>query len=377
MTAHRHEDALSVATELLGLAPARRAEGPPGGRFGVVSFQGRPRFLLPLGWSDAARAACLAYLGLRDRGTRITRRAVAAGLATGLLERSGGGRWGALDHCVGDLDADGLLVHLARELDQEQVAVAVGLGVVDAVWKPTLHVFAPNGTPLAFVKVGRGPVAAELVGREAAALARWAAHPDPRIVVPDLLGATTWRGLPMVLVAPLPTDARRLPGPVSPWPVRTLDDPLPDTALSDAPWWTSRVDAAEAAGDTTLEKLLQRIEDRHGCEDRAWARWHGDWVPWNLARCRQGLVAWDWEYSEPGAPVGLDEVHGRYQSERVGRRRPVAEALDAARSVAPSPWAADAHLAMLVTRDAELVRLGGDPSTDAHEIRVAADARLR
>ncbi|MGI8709836.1 MAG: hypothetical protein ACR2LA_02430, partial [Acidimicrobiales bacterium] len=88
-------------------------------------------------------------------------------------------------------------------------------------------------------------------------------------------------------------------------------------------------------------------------------------------------VAWDWEYSEPGAPVGLDEVQGRYQQLRVGQARPVAEALAGAGAAAPSPWTADAHLAMLLTRNAELARLGGAAPRDDAEIRRFAAAALR
>jgi hypothetical protein len=42
-------------------------------------------------------------------------------------------------------------------------------------------------------------------------------------------------------------------------------------------------------------------------------RWHGDWVPWNLARSSAGLVAWDWEHSSTGMPVGSDVVHQAFQ----------------------------------------------------------------
>ena len=372
----RGETAVDVATELLGLVPVTTTSmtGPRDGRFGLVSFRGRPRFLLPLGWPATTQSSCLSYLGLRGLAVQANRRLVAAGLRTGAIE-AGGGRWGSVDRFQGEAGPDSLVAHLAEVLGQPEVAVAVGLGTVDVVWKPTLHVFAPDGTPLAFVKVGRGPVAAELVGRETAALDRWGEHPDPRLVVPELLGSTVWRGLPMALVAPLPLDAHRLPGPVSPWPVRTLDEPLPDASLDRAPWWMARREAAAADEEPTLEKFLQQVEDRHGGLDRAWARSHGDWVSWNQAHCHLGLVAWDWEYSEAGAPVGLDEVHGRYQEERVRHRRSVADALATVDEVAPSAWVADAHLVMLLTRDRELVRLGGAPGQDAAALRSAAESR--
>ena len=41
--------------------------------------------------------------------------------------------------------------------------------------------------------------------------------------------------------------------------------------------------------------------------------WHGDWVSWNLAGLRGEAYAWDWEYSDPSAPVGFDLLHWHFQ----------------------------------------------------------------
>jgi hypothetical protein len=173
----------------------------------------------------------------------------------------------------------------------------------------------------------------------------------------------------------MPADVRRLPaGATSPWPVRQLDPPLPDGSVATAPWWTER--RREHADVPEVDDLLDRIEARHGTEVHAWARWHGDWVPWNLARCHRGLVAWDWEYSEPGAPVGLDEVHGRYQVERVARGAGVDAALRTAHGAVADPWLPAAHLAMLVTRHARLARLAGTEVGDHRAVLAAARTRL-
>lgn len=379
--------ALQVATDLLGLRPALRGRGRgcDGADVGVVALGGRARFLLPLASPAVTRAACLAYVRLRDQPTVAQRVAVATAF------RLRGDRFVAPSRLRADDGPDGLLAHIADQVGQPQVAVAMGLGTVDAVWKPTLHVFDTAGTPLAFVKVGLGPVAASLVAREAEVLARWADHPDPRIVVPRLSGTSTWRKVPLVLVAPLPADVRRLPAPVSAWPVHTLDDAVADRPLAAAEWWTSRrtITEADTGADTcagagahagrgtpTVAQLLDRIEQRHGGVDLQWARWHGDWVLWNQARCSRGLVAWDWEYSEPAAPAGLDEVHGRYQQVRVVDGRPINDALAAARRAAPTRWLADAHVAMLLTRDAELARLAGEPTADSTQLRLAAAEAL-
>jgi len=363
-------NALEVATDLLGLQPVTAGAADDDATLAVVAFAGRPRFLLPVVSPEATHAACLAYVGLRNRATIAQRFAVAGAF------RLGAGRGVAPNRLRADDGPDGLLAHIAARLGRREVAVAMGLGTVDAVWKPTLQVFDTDGTPLAFVKIGLGPVAGALVAREAEALARWADHPDPRLVVPALLGTSTWRQIPLVMVAPLPPDVRRLPAPVSAWPVCSLDAPVSDGPLAVAEWWTTRRTAAEDAQPTVAE-LLERIEERHNGQDLPWARWHGDWVLWNQARCSGGLVAWDWEYSEPAAPVGLDEVHGCYQQRRVVDGRPIAQALAAACAAAPTRWLADAHVAMLLTRDAELSRLAGKPTTDSSELNRAASEALR
>jgi hypothetical protein len=366
--------ALEAVTALLGLRPA----GAPGStsttaRFGVVAGRSGPRFLVPLDHPAAAPQACLAYLGLRDLRTRATRG------AAGLALRAGVRRGVIAEVLEADAGPGSLLDELGRLLEHPEhgraLAVAVGLGQHDEVWKPTLQVFRPDGEPAAFVKVGLGAVADQLVATEAATLALWGQEPDPRLVVPELLAEARWEGLRLAVVAPLPTDARRLPAQqvTDAWPVRELDGPLRTVAPADAPWWQAR--RAANAEHRRVDELLDRIEQRHRAP-ASWGRWHGDWVPWNLARCHRGLVAWDWEYSEPGAPVGLDEVHGAYQVARVGQGRSISAALAAARASTADPWLADAHLAMLVTRSTELERLTGRPPTDQLELLAAADAAL-
>lgn len=361
--------ALGVLTDLLGLRPASASRRDPGHTLGVVGGTDHPRFLLPLDHPPATTAACVAYNALRPTRTRATRRAVALAAQVGLDRRVAGTRF------VADRSPGSLLAHLADLLGEPDVQVAVGVGNHDAVWKPTLQCFTPDGEPVAYVKVGLGPVAAELVTTERAALEAWDRLDDPRLVVPGLLATTVWEGTPIICTQPMPVDVRRLPpGVISPWPVRLLDAPLPDQPITAAPWWTERTRRHD--GDAEVAGLLAVIEDRHRGPDRSWARWHGDWVPWNLARCSRGLVAWDWEYSEPGAPVGLDEVHGEYQHHRVLLGRTVADALQAARRVAPDAWVADAHLAMLLTRFARLRHLAGTEVGDHRAIVEAARGLL-
>ncbi len=361
--------ALDIIGEILDLRPAT-ASTPAAGRLGVVSGRRGARFLVPTGWRDAAVASCTAYNGLRESRTRASR------LVVGSALRAGASRAVLSEELEADTGPGSLLDHLTEVLGVGEIGVAIGLGRMDALWRPTLQTFTPDGEPVAFVKVGRGPLVSTLVATEADALRAWGAHPDPRLVVPGVLSETTWRDQPILAVAPMPEDVRRLPpGPVGAWAVRTLDDPLPDAALSDAPWWTGR--RARFADDAAIDRILQRIEDRHDGPARAWARAHGDWVPWNLARCHLGTVAWDWEYSEAGAPAGLDEAHFAYQVAHLPGGLPIPAALAAARAACADPWVADAHLAMLVTRAGDLARVAGGPVTDHHEVLAAVEAVLR
>jgi hypothetical protein len=401
--------ALEAVTALLGLRPA----GAPGStsttaRFGVVAGRSGPRFLVPLDHPAAAPQACLAYLGLRDLRTRATRG------AAGLALRAGVRRGVIAEVLEADAGPGSLLDELGRLLEHPEhgraLAVAVGLGQHDEVWKPTLQVFRPDGEPAAFVKVGLGAVADQLVATEAATLALWGQEPDPRLVVPELLAEARWEGLRLAVVAPLPTDARRLPAQqvTDAWPVRELDGPLRTVAPADAPWWQAR--RAANAEHRRVDELLDRIEQRHRAP-ASWGRWHGDWVPWNLARCHRGLVAWDWEYSRAGraggprrgprclpggtgrpGPIDLGRAH-RSRPARAPRRladcrppcscssalapppTPTAPMRDAARrtSAPPSTWLADAT-SPCWSPQPELEHRLGRPPADGAELLAADDA---
>jgi hypothetical protein len=362
----RAATALDAVSGLLDLRPVTSGQAEPDRtRLGVVNGRSGPRFLVPLDHPTAAPQACLAYLGLRDTRTRIQRGAVGLGLKLRM------GRVVTREVLSAATGPGSMIRGLADLLGQDEIAVGVGVGRIDEVWKPTLQVFSTEGAPLAFVKVGLGPVAAQLVHTEAATLARWRHHPDPRLVVPRLIAETSWDGIPIVVVGPLPADARRLPpGVVGAWAVRTLDGATTVAPLADGPWWQER--RARFAADPAVDAILGAIEQRHTDIGHEWARWHGDWVPWNLARCHRGLVAWDWEYSEPDAPVGLDETHGAYQQAHVVDGRSIRDALAIARAAAPSPWVADAHVAMLVTRFADIARLAGTTPSGLNELLSAA-----
>src|SRR6266542_3005755 len=230
--------------------------------------------------------------------------------------RVGAGQWALRDRLVVSVAAgaaptslEELLIgaHLRSLLGAPDLVMSIGVREPHPNRKPTLQLLDGAGEVRGYVKVGWSPLTSELVRNEADALRACAAHPPPGLGVPTVLASGRWRDLDRV---------RRHRQPLRPPPV-TITRGLAATAgrralpLGASPWWSSvrervaRVasGAASAAGAAsatageiaaTLEGCLARIEERCGDMRFEFGRWHGDWVPWNLAWDGERLFAWDW-----------------------------------------------------------------------------------
>jgi hypothetical protein len=77
-----------------------------------------------------------------------------------------------------------------------------------------------------------------------------------------------------------------------------------------------------------MSRYACRLEQSLGDRGLQFGAWHGDWVPWNLARQGRQLFAWDWEYSGHEAPLGFDLLHYQFQTAFVFEGRTVAEAAE-------------------------------------------------
>jgi hypothetical protein len=179
-----------------------------------------------------------------------------------------------------------------------------------------------------------------------------------RLGAPALLHQGEWRGLDLIITAPLPRAVRRL-GTGSRLPdasvlreISELSEPGPGE-LATSQWWIGlrqriSAGAADAPACAQLTLAAERIQAQHGRAVLHFGTWHGDFVPWNLARLGQRLYAWDWESSAPDAPVGMDAVHFHFQVAFVARQRSLDEAVaHAERSARPAlsalGVATDAH----------------------------------
>ena len=341
-------------------------------------------FLVSLKARRAASSALTSYNALRSPRRRLVRRVLGVGLRTGLVQPLLPGKIdvGTAVNATPEQLAGVLLSEHLRELfGRGPVAVAVS-GGSGPYRKPVLQVFSTDGMPLGYVKVGWNNWTRDAVRREAAALRACADRGPMQFGVPALVDHYVWRGLELLVTAPMPLGVRRL-AVSSPLPdvgvlreISRLSEPYFDE-LATSPWWLglrARIVAglADAAVRARLDEVADRVERSDGHAMLEFGTWHGDFAPWNLARLGGRLFVWDWEDSAPQAPVGFDAVHFHFQVAFVARRFPLDQAalsglkarpaLEALGIAAPTHrLIATLHLLELSARHAEASSSAGRP----------------
>lgn len=303
-----------------------RRRGPAGpGTRDVYLFPsgGRPRLLVPAdlpGSSVMVRRLGGSRAGLVGPARRVLERSLRSP-AFPLLG------WPRLTVSGGGPDADSIERHLGASLGTD-VRVGVLLGTRRVNQKPVLQVFASDGSVLGYAKVGHNDLTADLVRREAQALASVAAHRPRTFRVPEVLHHGRWSGLEVLVMSALPSGGRaserqRLAAAreVADLDGRTL------TTLADSEHLTRLLERVLGVGGGTggaaAERVLDAVEvlaERHGGDVVALGGWHGDWGHWNMGVTDGVLHVWDWERHEPRVPVGFDELHFAAQSVRPGQR---------------------------------------------------------
>ncbi|NES13470.1 MULTISPECIES: hypothetical protein [Micromonospora] len=378
---------LGVAAKAAGLPPGHRTVA----RYAVVPSVDRAKFLLPLASRRVGAASTLAYNALRPPRVRANRLAV--GVLAG-LGVTGLARMPVLT-VAAPTDADPaellLTAHLAR-VEGRPLHAAIGIRPPDPHHKPTLQLFDGRGAAWAYAKVGWNDATRAMVRAEADALRAAPRAGGDLPAVPRLLRELAWGNLAVTLVEPMPAGVRRLPRPDRPELAAMLavarrgGPPAAPRPLAGSPFLADLTARARRAGGPVGAALAALVE-RDGATTLEFGHWHGDWVPWNLGTHRGRLVAWDWENSGPGRPVGFDLAHQAFQSALSLRGRPVPEAtadlvavldrygdrlgLDPTRR----RLVADAYLVELWLRTAELAAGGGGWSDRLHPalLHVLAD----
>lgn len=350
-------------------------------RYALVPSAARARFLVPLLTRPAALASLLRYNRLRDLRTATARAGIAAASATGLIDT-------ACDQLVvtvpSDLPAQHyeqhlLLAHLREQLRTPELAAGIGVRPIDPNSKPTLQLFTGTGKPIGYAKLGWNEATRELVRNEAHTL-----HNLPtdmaHVHTPQVLWAGTWQGREVTVTCALPPGISRHPNPDKPPAATTLLDfaGTPHTvALTASDYWKQlteevpAIHADEADLGNALSRYLMAVRDHWGDTQITVARWHGDWVPWNMGTKHDRLYVWDWEHSHAQVPLGFDLAHWWFQVAFVLRNSHLVPALAHVRSRCSTGWpelgitpeqgmlVADLYLAELARRTSRLHRGGG------------------
>lgn len=318
------------------VSTARRPSAEPASEsYLVLPHTRRPRLLLPVE-PAVARRAVGAYRGLRTARAEIWSRAIRASVLT---TPAVSGRLGRLD-VHAPVDAPRLLPMLAQALEADRVYAMLAVRRPEPVSKPTVAVLDPAGRPLGYAKVGRSALTDAMVRNEAATLTALGGR-LPMIEVPRVTGTLQWLGHPVALLEPLPSGARRCslpPFSMAPvlWAV-AASGRIEERPLEGASYHRRLQERIDRCGsvDADLARLLDRWR-RHAVQDTTnlrFGRSHGDWVSWNLGRFRGRFVVWDWERSQPDAPVGFDACHWYFQ--RARETHDVDSAVEAVLTIAP------------------------------------------
>ena len=292
-------------------------------RYAVIPSLEHARFLLPLASRRVTAASLLAYNALRPPKVRASRAAI------GMLARVGALGLTRAPVLSVQAPAPELLLasFLAEQLGEQELHAAIGIRPPDPHHKPTLQLFDAAGRPRGYAKIGWNDGTRAMVRAEAATLAELPVGngypPAPRLLL-----HTQWQEREIAIIAPMPRTVRRIRKPDSPRLAEMLavarrggpaGSPQPLTGLLAG--WRERA----RGGDPRIGRAIDALAARDGGPRVEFGDWHGDWVPWNMARHKGGLLVWDWENRAAGVPVGLDLAHQAFQTALSLRGRPAAE----------------------------------------------------
>ncbi len=355
-------------------------------RYAVVPSLDDARFLLPLASRRVTAAAVLAYNALRPPKVRASRAAV------GLLARAGA--LGLTRAPILSVHGGPLLTHhLAGLLGTGPLHAAIGVRPPDPHHKPTLQLFDDDARPRGYAKIGWNDGTRAMVRAEVAALADMPAAGGDVPAAPGVVVHTRWQDREIAVIEPMPRRVRRIRRPGTPRTAAMLAvarrggpaaAPRPFAGSPFLAAWRRRATGAAAQAGVparpavTVDAAIDALEARDGGLACEFGDWHGDWVPWNMARHRGRFLVWDWENHGTDTPVGFDLAHQVFQTALSTHGRPAAACaaavddalhthgpalgLDAARQ----RFVADAYLVELWLRTYELSRGGAGWNPKLH-----------
>ncbi len=211
-----------------------------------------------------------------------------------------------------------VLEDLLQESFGERITIGLLLGTPRPNRKPVLQVFGPDGTVLAFVKVGTDPVTSDLVRREAECLRRVLAADLLVVHPPKVLHAGPVAGLEVLALEPLVSSQQAgrdvaVEPPLAAMAEVAGSQGIQWEVLSSSRFWGNAVSAVSGIPDPALrmriEGVLEGLARLYGSTKVAMGSWHGDWAPWNMGIAGGRVQVWDWERYSDAVPWGLDVAH--------------------------------------------------------------------
>ncbi len=292
-------------------------------RYWVLPSLAHPRLLIPRGEPAVTTAALQSYRRLRPWKVNAARLglsvAAACRLPVSTAKLSVQRR--TPPDAVAALPLDAVpalpLAAVADTLGPEQLATAIGIRLGDNR-KPTLQLFDRASRPAGYAKLAWNAPSRGCIQNERDVLADLAGG-SAHMRVPMLAGSGEWDGYPYLISMPLPADVEAVRGRVArptPEELYSLCGVYRHGALAGTGHFMALACRLGGLVDITMVDLagaaraVERLLRERNAVVPVAVRWHGDMVPWNMAREPSGtLWCWDWESSEPDAVAGLDAWH--------------------------------------------------------------------
>ncbi len=283
--------------------------------FSIIPSERSPRLLVTADRDrNVVANALVAYDGIRDRKARWGRTALSTAMRLNLslgrdalvLQRLRGSQTQLVEP----------IAHMETILG-EGATVLIGVRT-GANGKATLQMFDSRGAATGYAKLAWNELTTTFVNTEIQAV-QALAEEDHDFLVPGLLAHGMLGEMPYLMSRPLPPNVRSVPARHE-LTISELADVAPldrITPVSESAQFASLVGRAEALRHSpetrahvgALNDLLSRLSQQDSPLPIG-RRWHGDLVPWNVARQPDGsLWIWDWETSEQDTAVGMDVLH--------------------------------------------------------------------
>ena len=338
LSVHRDAGAVAIINPNRGEAQRVRTEGGFShvSRFAVLPNLRHARWFIPL---DSRRTAAASFcIYTPSKRSAILRRSVAR-----ILARLGVRGWYRDEVLVARTDVSPLERLLRDTLGTSNLHVALSAGAPEPALnrKCTAAAIADDGTVLAFAKVALGPLARSLVMNEHQVLTALATRPgSPRGLPAPLFGGDCAGNFTLIQK---PLSGKPAGAKFSSQHRSFLDAlvigpnrPLAQSRIVSTIF--ARAERIGAAADP-LRPLLAQLARLGPTVAVPVVVTHGDFAPWNLLACDDGLCAFDWEYGNDDSVPLVDETNHRVQVAHLIEKRSAAwtlAMLDAVSSYDPT-----------------------------------------